>query len=93
MSAAVLDQFFAFAVHGFDPSSANYYSQQGIDDWILTDLNTIKYLLLNHQVWDMRQNGPELPVRLLFFLNNLVAVNSTHAAFNSRRLHLDGHFI
>ena len=68
-------------------------SLQGADHWVLTNLGAVKHVSLNHQAQETCQNGPESPVRLLFFLNNLVAVDSTHAAFNSRRFHLDGHFI
>ena len=105
MDASVLDQCFAFAVHGFHPGEMekadaalkshgeeNRISDQWpmSDRWVFSDLDAMKYLLLNHQVWDMRNSGPDLPLRLLSFLNGLVAQDSIHKAFNSRRLHLLG---
>ena len=105
MDSSVLDQCFAFAVHGFMPGvvdgtqpslmdaeapTDNTDSWPFADRWVFSDLDAMKYLLLNHQVWDMRNTGPDLPLRLLSFLNGLVAQNCAHKAFNSRRLHLLG---
>ena len=104
MDETVLDQCFAFAVHGFVPGALEeqQHSMNGIlnnqsleswpfsDRWVFADLDAMKYLLLNHQVWDMRSSGPDLPLRLLSVLNGLVAQKSAHKAFNSRRLHLLG---
>ena len=50
----------------------------------------MKQLLLNHQVWDLKNSGPALPLQLVSFLNGLVGQKSVHKAFNSRRLHLVG---
>eukprot|EP00978_Attheya_sp_CCMP212_P011864 scaffold29466_cov56-Attheya_sp.AAC.2 len=104
--AETLDQCFGFAVHGFIPGpKENPMSETTVEDgsniaslpswemsekWVFADLDAMKYLLLNHQVWDLRGSGPELPLRLISFLNALVAARSTHSAFNSRRLHLLG---
>mmetsp|Transcript_30241 Transcript_30241/g.46140 ORF Transcript_30241/g.46140 Transcript_30241/m.46140 type:complete len:3721 (-) Transcript_30241:46-11208(-) len=103
MDETVLDQCFAFAVHGFEPGGLEQQQMRdgkphehalqswpNSDRWVFADLDAMKYLLLNHQVWDMRSSGPELPLRLLSVLNGLVAQNSAHKAFNSRRLHLLG---
>ena len=103
MDANVMEQCFAFAVHGFVPGSLEEQPRDDppggpaslpkwafSDRWVFSDLDAMKYLLLNHQVWDLRRAGPELPLRLLSFLNGLVAAHSAHAAFNSRRLHLLG---
>ena len=107
MDASVLDQCFAFAVHGFMPHmiedheinmmNSSMASTLGApltwpnsERWVFTDLDALKYLLLNHQVWDMRNSGPDLPLRLLSFLNGLVAQDSAQKAFNSRRLHMLG---
>ena len=106
MDANVLDQCFAFAVHGFVPGflekeqaknkgGKNDTGPGGISKavshrWVFADLDAMKYLLLNHQVWDLNGAGPELPLRLLAYFNGLVVAHSTHAAFNSRRLHLLG---
>jgi hypothetical protein len=98
---SVLDQAFAFAVHGFDPISSEETSRgvghklppplpQASDFWVFSDLDAMKQLLLNHQVWDLKSSGPDLPLRLLSFLNGLVGQKSIHKAFNSRRLHLVG---
>jgi hypothetical protein len=106
MDINVLDQCFAFAVHGFvpgvqekdlskvkNPKSDNAggpLSKVATHRWVFADLDAMKYLLLNHQVWDLNGAGPELPMRLLTYFNGLVVAHSTHAAFNSRRLHLLG---
>ncbi|KAL7447041.1 hypothetical protein ACHAXM_011573 [Skeletonema potamos] len=106
MDANVLDQCFAFAVHGFVPgfSEKEQAKNKGVKNdtgpggiskavshrWVFADLDAMKYLLLNHQVWDLNGAGPELPLRLLAYFNGLVVAQSTHAAFNSRRLHLLG---
>ncbi|KAL7542224.1 hypothetical protein ACHAXR_011601, partial [Thalassiosira sp. AJA248-18] len=106
MDVNVLDQCFAFAVHGFVPgfqekdsskgkntksdSSGGPLSKVATHRWVFADLDAMKYLLLNHQVWDLNGAGPELPLRLLTYFNGLVVAHSTHAAFNSRRLHLLG---
>jgi len=105
MDVNVLDQCFAFAVHGFVPgfqekesskkssksdSSSGPLSKVATHRWVFADLDAMKYLLLNHQVWDLNGAGPELPLRLLTYFNGLVVAHSTHAAFNSRRLHLLG---
>ncbi|KAL9189629.1 hypothetical protein ACHAXT_009304 [Thalassiosira profunda] len=105
MDANVLDQCFAFAVHGFVPgaqekepkkpsskgdNSGGPLSKAATHRWVLADLDAMKYLLLNHQVWDLNGAGPALPSQLLTYLNGLVVAHSTHAAFNSRRLHLLG---
>ena len=60
------------------------------DYWVFSDLDAMKQLLLNHQVWDLKNAGPELPTRLLTFMNGLVSQKAIHKAFNSRRLHLVG---
>jgi len=102
MDKAVMNECFAFGVNGFRPgltteslkkfgnSEILIPTWSGTENWVLSDLYAIKYLLLNHQVWDLRRSGPELPLRLLSFLNSLVSSNNFHAGFNSRRLHLLG---
>ena len=97
----VLDQAFAFAVHGFSPAAVAETTFNGAgsipssvpqasDFWVFSDLDAMKQLLLNHQVWDLKNSGPNLPLRLIAFLNGLVGQKSVHKAFNSRRLHLVG---
>ncbi|KAG7347447.1 WD40 repeat-containing protein [Nitzschia inconspicua] len=93
----VLEQAFAFAVHGFvPPTNEESESSTGIShiplstNWVFSDLDAMKQLLLNHQVWDLKNSGPELPLRLVTLLNGLVGQKSVHKAFNSRRLHLVG---
>lgn len=100
----VLDQAFSFAVHGFYAADAEEMAKkpsgdvaafpsttlESSDFWVFSDLDAMKQLLLNHQVWDLKNSGPELPLRLLTFMNGLVAQKSIHKAFNSRRLHLVG---
>jgi len=89
MDIPVLEQCFAFAVHGFIPGTYDDV-ESSCSDWVFADLDAMKYLLLNHQVWDLRRSGPKLPFRLLEFLNGLVSSHNLHAAFNARRLHLLG---
>ena len=95
----ILDQCMAFAVHGFysydnkdDDDDEEQFSAAVSDSskWVFSDLDAMKYLLLNHQVWDARYAGPQLPIRLLSFLNRLVGHAAVHKAFNARRLHLLG---
>ena len=93
----ILEQAFAFAVHGFVPPSSDtgppaVINAQGpiATDWVFSDLDAMKQLLLNHQVWDLKNAGPDLPLRLISLANGLVAQKSMHKAFNSRRLHLVG---
>ncbi|KAL7513979.1 hypothetical protein ACHAXN_011851 [Cyclotella atomus] len=106
MDVNVLDQCFAFAVHGFvpgfsdkdapraknksDSNSVSTVTKSATYRWVFADLDAMKYLLLNHQVWDLSGSGPDMPLRLLTYFNGLVVAHSTHAAFNSRRLHLLG---
>ncbi|KAL7565981.1 hypothetical protein ACA910_011004 [Epithemia clementina (nom. ined.)] len=93
-----LDQCMAFAIHGFEPVPSSNSSTPSNDEirslshihWVLTDLEAMKHVLLNHQVWDLRKFGPTLPLRLLSVLNRLVDHKSLHKAFNARRLHMVG---
>jgi len=93
----VLEQAFAFAVHGFvpphsDSSSPSSSSAQipNAPNWVFSDLDAMKQLLLNHQVWDLKNASPEVPLRLVSLVNGLVGQKAMHKAFNSRRLHLVG---
>jgi len=97
----ILDQCMAFAVHGFyayptkdgkEDEDDEHFSAVVSDSskWVFSDLDAMKYLLLNHQVWDARFSGPQIPIRLLSFLNRLVGHAAVHKAFNARRLHLLG---
>ena len=98
VDAPCLDQCMAFAIHGFEPvpesdslaSSNNEIRSLSHIHWVLTDLEAMKHILLNHQVWDLRKYGPSLPLRLLSVLNRLVDHKSLHKAFNARRLHMVG---
>lgn len=101
-----LDQCLAFAIDGFDPdatarvpsdnesvndSSTNSSKQEASSvNWVFSDLDAMKHLLLNHQVWDLKKFGPRIPLRLLMMLNQLVDHKSLHKAFNARRLHQVG---
>jgi hypothetical protein len=93
----ILEQAFAFAVHGFVPPSSDIAPPAVVSaqdpiatNWVFSDLDAMKQLLLNHQVWDLKNAGPDLPLRLITLANGLVAQKSMHKAFNSRRLHLVG---
>lgn len=92
VSNELLDHFFAFSVHGLDPLqymslSSPSWSSSG---WVLSDLDAFKYILMNHQVWDMHSSGPEISLRFISLLNCLVSNSSRHSIFNARRLHLLG---
>lgn len=99
----ILEQAFAFAVHGYVPPVGDDALPKGAGtmvvpmpavsqatNWVFSDLDAMKQLLLNHQVWDSKNSGPALPLRLITLLNGLVGQKSIHKAFNSRRLHLVG---
>ena len=93
-----LDQCFAFAVHGFDPDPSlqqttepNSASENSrlVDyfHWLFTDLDAMKHLMLNYQVWDLRKFGPKIVIRLLKLRNRLVDHRALHKALHARRLH------
>ena len=93
----ILEQAFAFSVHGFVPTSTDASQKNPslvpipiATNWVFSDLDAMKQLLLNHQVWDMKNSSPDLPLRLITLVNGLVGQKSMHKAFNSRRLHLVG---
>lgn len=96
-----LDECLGFAVKGFqrdrsddlvvDPiSSGGVFANAVESSWVLADVDAMKHLLLNHQVWELSKCGPDMPLRLLYALNVLVSQKSIHKAFNARRLHLVG---
>ena len=103
MNAVVLEHCFSFAVHGFEPETADetggddgrknraeIYSWPSSDNWALVDLDALKYMIKNHQVWNLQSSGPDLALRTMSFLNGLVSGTSKHCSFNARRLHLLG---
>ena len=101
MDVNALDQYFAFAVHGFVPgflekeasaggggassennnaatsnsnsnNNSNTNNSNSNNDstslskatshcWVFADLDAMKYLLFNHQVWNLSGGGTELP--------------------------------
>jgi WD40 repeat protein len=95
-----LDQCVAFGVHGFEPDPSvakSFFDGPGLGTrrmpythWVVSDLEAIKHILLNHQVWDLKKYGPALPMRLVNVFNRLVDHKSVHKAFNARRLHMAG---
>jgi len=93
----IVEQAFAFAVHGFVPPSSDSSLPSPVSgqvpiatNWVFSDLDAMKQLLLNHQVWDLKNATPDLPLRLVTLVNGLVGQKAMHKAFNSRRLHLVG---
>ena len=89
----ILEQAFAFSVHGFVPPPTDSSQKEATPiatNWVFSDLDAMKQLLLNHQVWDLKNSSPDLPLRLITLINGLVGQKSIHKAFNSRRLHLVG---
>eukprot|EP00977_Amphora_coffeiformis_P013109 scaffold3364_cov161-Amphora_coffeaeformis.AAC.4 len=95
-----LDQCVAFSIHGFEPepsAAKAFFDGPGpgtrkmpFSHWVISDLEAIKHVLLNHQVWDLKKYGPTLTMRLLNAFNRLVDHKSAHKAFNARRLHMAG---
>ena len=106
MNPVIFEHCFAFAVNAFEPDTYEEAKSKGVDhdekdsrgnyswptsrEWALVDLDALKHLLKNHQVWHLQSSGPELSLRAMCLLNGLVANNSKHCQFNSRRLHLLG---
>lgn len=92
VSTELLEHYFAFSVHGFDPSQCTSRSRPSLSssNWVLSDLDALKYILMNHQVWDMQSSGPEISLHLMYLLHGLVSNSSRHAMFNARRLHISG---
>jgi len=95
-----LDECLSFAINGFTSSPEtnaenfqsihSHFSDVVESTWVLSDVDAMKHLILNHQVWDLNKAGPEIPLRLLSALSVLVTQKSVHKAFNARRLHLVG---
>jgi len=90
MTKDILEQCFAFAVHGFTPNLTEIESVAKSTGWALADPDALKYFLMNHQVWSLHSSGPEIASYLLSLLNGLVQPSSIHGVFNARRLHLLG---
>ena len=92
-----LDECLTFALHDFDPlildasrggRMATPASSSG--RWVLADLDAMKHLVLNHQVWSLQSYSPDFQLRIVSALNCLVEHDSIHKAFNARRLHMIG---
>ena len=95
-----LDQCVGLGVYGFEPeptASKSFFDGPGnsarrmpFTHWLISDLEAVKHVLLNHQVWDLKKYGPALTMRLMNVFNRLVDTKSGHKAFNARRLHMAG---
>jgi len=106
MNAVIFEHCVAFAVNGFEPETfeeakskgadhdrkdtRGNYSWPTSDDWALVDLDALKHLVKNHQVWHVQSSGPDLSLRAMCLLNGLVTNTSKHCQFNARRLHILG---
>lgn len=103
MDAVILEHCFSLAVNDFEPETAEesrgedgrknrveIYSWPSSENWALVDLDALKYLLKNHQVWNLQSSGPDMALRTMSLLNGLVSATSKHCDFNARRLHLLG---
>ena len=91
MNTIILEHCFAFAIHGFAPKLSHSQPQDKMtDQWVLVDPDGLKYLIMNHQVWNLQSSGPEFLMHLLTLLNGLVDVSAMHNVFNARRLHMMG---
>ncbi len=103
IDAVILEHCFSLAVHRFDPeipeesrgedgrkNRNEIYSWRSSEEWALVDLDALKYLIKNHQVWNLQSSGPDMTLRTMSLLIGLVSSSSNHGDFNSRRLHLLG---
>ena len=90
MNIVILEHCFAFTVHGFVPSLSESETNSLSEQWVLVDPDGMKYLIMNHQVWNMQSSGPKFSTHLLSLLNGLVDSSTIHNVFNARRLHLLG---
>eukprot|EP00979_Chaetoceros_neogracilis_P019030 scaffold11627_cov267-Chaetoceros_neogracile.AAC.5 len=106
MNAVIFEHCVAFALNAFEPETFEEAKGKGVDhdrkdnrgnyswptsdNWAIVDLDALKYLLKNHQVWHLQSSGPDLSLRAMCLLNGLVANSSKHCQFNSRRLHILG---
>lgn len=90
MNKDILEHCFAFAVHGFIPRLSEPDQTTSSHQWVLVDPDAVKYLVMNHQVWNLQSSGPKFATHLLSLLNGLVHSSSIHVIFNARRLHLLG---
>ena len=83
-----LDVCFSFCVEGFE-TNCHFEDHELENRWLITDLDALKYLVLNGQVWKYRTRR-DLSVRLLSHLNKLVSPHCLHAPFNAKNLHYCG---
>lgn len=91
MNTIILDHCFAFTTDGFIPRlSESDQNNSPSNRWVFVDPDAMKYLILNHQVWNINSSGPQFSSHLLSLLNGLVDSSTIHNVFNARRLHLLG---
>ncbi len=90
MDEVILEHCFSFAIHGFVPNLSLAEPIRVSNEWVLVDPDAMKYLIMNHQVWNLQNTGPKFCAHLVSLLNGLVQPNAVHTMFNSRRLHLLG---
>jgi len=86
LTSEIMHECFAFAVDGFNPSKfSGSLSKRLISKWLFADIDAMKYLFMNHQIWGTRDE--ELLLVQLSFLNGLVDKECVNRKFNSQRLY------
>ena len=90
MNEIILEHCFTFATHGFFPTLSTPKRVQVSNHWVLVDPDAMKYLIMNHQVWNLQNTGPKFCSHLVSLLYGLVQHNAVHGMFNARRMHLLG---
>ena len=81
LNLEVLNACFSIAVDGCDPNSPSQKNKH----YLLVDWDAMKYLILNHQVWDIRI--PSILLAQLKLLNSLVSTDCDNASFNAKGLY------
>ena len=89
LDVKVLRACFSIAIDKFSAADGEGPRRPGTNDprqdYLFTDWDAMKHLLLNHQVWDVK--NPSTVLCQLEILNSLVSSNCVNAAFNARGLY------
>ncbi|GMH79688.1 hypothetical protein TrST_g7911 [Triparma strigata] len=80
LDQTVLNECFSIAIAKFDPSDLSQNA-----DFLFADWDALKFLLLNHQVWDVK--NPSTLLSQLAALNSLVSTSCRNCSFNARGLY------
>lgn len=80
LDQTVLNECFSIAIAKFSPSDLSENA-----DFLFADWDALKFLLLNHQVWDVK--NPSTLLSQLATLNSLVSTSCRNCSFNARGLY------